>query len=225
MTEATAEQARETKERILNVAERMFAEHGYRAVSLRSITRKAEVNNASIHYHFGSKEELLREIFAQRGADLNAERSRRLFEYKSITTGLPAVEEILDAFLRPSFFVPNGEKGARRFMRLRALVAQEDAPLAKELMRVHFDQVSRSFVEALSKALPGLPIEELHWRFHFLIGALYWTVAAPSRIRDFSRGLCDPSDTSAVLNQLITFLSAGLRAPIVSTRKESVSLP
>jgi AcrR family transcriptional regulator len=222
MTEATAEQARETKERIMNVAERLFAEHGYRAVSLRSITRIAEVNNASIHYHFGSKEELLREIFVQRSAELNAERSRRLAlaASRSTTPGLPSVEEILAAFLHPSFFLPNGEKGARRFMRLRSLIAQEDAPLARELMRVHFDQVSRSFVEALSKALPEVPREEIHWRFHFLIGALYWTVAAPSRLREFSNGLCDPSDTSAALNQLIAFLSAGLRAPAVSPVKE-----
>ena len=63
---------------ILEVAEAMFSESGYRAVSLRSITRRCEANIAAVHYHFGSKEILLDRIFEQRSAAINDERLRLL---------------------------------------------------------------------------------------------------------------------------------------------------
>ena len=49
----------DTKERILDVAERLFADHGYATTSLRDITTEADVNLASVNYHFGSKDALL----------------------------------------------------------------------------------------------------------------------------------------------------------------------
>ena len=53
----------DTRERILDVAERLFMERGYEATSLRMVTGAAEVNLAAVNYHFGSKEGLLREVF------------------------------------------------------------------------------------------------------------------------------------------------------------------
>ena len=50
--------ATDTKEQILNVAERQFAEKGYAGTTLRGVIKEAEVNIAAVHYHFGSKEEL-----------------------------------------------------------------------------------------------------------------------------------------------------------------------
>jgi AcrR family transcriptional regulator len=56
----------DTRERILDVAERLFMENGYEATSMRMITGAAEVNLAAVNYHFGSKEALLREVFRRR---------------------------------------------------------------------------------------------------------------------------------------------------------------
>jgi AcrR family transcriptional regulator len=61
----------DTRERILDVAERLFMENGYEATSMRVITSAAEVNLAAVNYHFGSKEALLREVFRRRLAWLN----------------------------------------------------------------------------------------------------------------------------------------------------------
>jgi len=58
----------------------MFAELGYRSVSLRSITARAGVNIAAIHHHFGSKQELLEEIFDKRCGPMNDERLALLAE-------------------------------------------------------------------------------------------------------------------------------------------------
>jgi AcrR family transcriptional regulator len=47
-----------TKERILDTAEVLFAQKGYRAVSVREITSAARCNLAAVNYHFGKKENL-----------------------------------------------------------------------------------------------------------------------------------------------------------------------
>ena len=51
-----------TKDKILDVAEGLFAEHGFNDTSLRTITGKANVNLASVNYHFGDKKTLVRAV-------------------------------------------------------------------------------------------------------------------------------------------------------------------
>ncbi len=63
-----------TKDRILDAAERLFAEHGFEATSLRMITTEAEVNLAAVNYHFHSKDELIAAVFARRIGPINQKR-------------------------------------------------------------------------------------------------------------------------------------------------------
>ena len=63
-----------TKDRLLDAAERLFADKGYSATSLRDITQKAEVNLAAVNYHFGSKEALLSAALERRFDPVNRKR-------------------------------------------------------------------------------------------------------------------------------------------------------
>jgi AcrR family transcriptional regulator len=53
-----SDRAEKTREALLEVAERRFAEAGYDGVSVRELARSAGCNLAAIQYHFGSKREL-----------------------------------------------------------------------------------------------------------------------------------------------------------------------
>ena len=53
---------RDTRTDILNAAERLFAQKGFDGTAIREITRAANVNVAAIHYHYGSKEQVLRGV-------------------------------------------------------------------------------------------------------------------------------------------------------------------
>ena len=68
----------DTKLTILDTAERLFADHGFGATSLRNIISEAEVNLAAVHYHFGSKEALIKAVLERRIIPLNLERLRLL---------------------------------------------------------------------------------------------------------------------------------------------------
>src|SRR6185436_7582103 len=91
-----------TKQKILSTAERLFAQKGYTATSMRQIISKAGVNLAAIHYHFGSKEELLDELVQRKAVPVNTERLALLEAAKRAANGQPLqVEEILEALFRP----------------------------------------------------------------------------------------------------------------------------
>src|SRR5689334_21829082 len=90
-----------TKNLVFNAAERLFALHGFHNVSVRDITAEAQVNLASVNYHFGSKDALLYEIFRRRTAELNRERARMLHEANDRHGGKPPVRDILEAYFAP----------------------------------------------------------------------------------------------------------------------------
>src|SRR3954447_24324365 len=51
-----------TRDRLLDTAERLFAEHGYQATTMRAVTTEAAANIAAVNYHFGSKQALLEAV-------------------------------------------------------------------------------------------------------------------------------------------------------------------
>lgn len=202
-----------TADRILDVAEEMFAEQGYRAVSVRSITRACDANIAAVHYHFGSKQILLEEIFARRSGAINVARLKLLDDCAEQPGRAPVLEQVLEAYLRPSFAQPSDDEGARRFMRLRSVVAHEQAELSKNLIAKHFNATSQRFIAAIAAATPHLSANDVYWRFHFLLGAHYYTLSNPGRIQALSGGQCDPADLEAALAEMVAFAAAGFRAP------------
>ena len=68
----------QTRTAILAAAERLYADRGFGDVTLRDIVAEANVNLAAVNYHFGSKDELIAELFVTRSLALNRERLREL---------------------------------------------------------------------------------------------------------------------------------------------------
>ncbi len=193
-----------TQERILDTAERMFADEGYAATSVRKITAKAEVNLAAVHYHFRSKEALLEAVILRRAEPANRERLALLnaCELEAVG-GRPSLEGVLRAFLKPSIRTAvDPSLGGAVFMRLVGRLHAEGNVLARVLAS-HFLPVLQRFEAALRRALPELPPEELYWRVHLAIGATTQAL----------RG-AESADPETSLDRLVRFVSAGLRAPL-----------
>jgi AcrR family transcriptional regulator len=91
------------RERILDAAEALFAEHGYDGVTLRRIATAADVDVALANYHFGKKLELFEAVFERRAALLNGARREALHACQASSGKRgPSVEQIIEAFLRPA---------------------------------------------------------------------------------------------------------------------------
>jgi len=84
-----------TRERILKAAERLFAERGYEATSIRTIVAKARVNQAAINYHFAGKDGLYREVLRAAFRALTEHQLAHAQEAQAMSR-----EEALRAFVR-----------------------------------------------------------------------------------------------------------------------------
>lgn len=202
-----------TKERILDAAERLFAERGISGTSLRAVTKSAAVNLAAIHYHFGSKEVLCQSVLARRVGPVNRERMRLLDQIEGAADA-PALEAILAAFLEPVLRLKRdlGESGAV-WSTLIGRFYSEPAELIQPLVRDQFQEVARRFVTALCRALPSLPPEEVFRRFQFCVGVMIHVVSNLHRIELLPEfGTADPDDADGI-ERLCDFLAAGMRAP------------
>ncbi len=205
---------RSTKDRILDASESLFALNGSSGASLRAITRRAKVNLAAVHYHFGSKDRLLEAVLARRLLPLNAERIRRLETYqKEAGREKVRLENIIEAMVGPALRLSRDEnKRGRIFMRLLGRLVLEPDARIQNLLTGQFETVLKKFMPSLTVALPHLSPEDFFWRLHFLVGSMAHTMADSERIRLISGGMCDPDDTEGTVQCLVTFLCGGLRA-------------
>ena len=207
-----ADEEEGTRDRILRTAERLFAERGFNGVSVRELAAAAGVNLALIGYHFGSKEGLLSEVYRRHCEPMIEERLRGL-EAALRLRGRARIAAIIKAFIRPALRQVEVEEGTT-FIRLRAVLSGENSELLEKLVSENFDQSSSAFIAALCESLPHLSRTDVCWRFHFMLGAIYYTAAGPHRIHAFSHGKCDPSDTEAVIRELVPFLTRAFLAPV-----------
>ena len=91
----------QTKTAILTAAEMLWAERSFGEVTMRDIVAAAGVNLAAVNYHFGSKDELLADLFVSRTTVLNRERFAELKAAELEGGGRPSVEAILRALVGP----------------------------------------------------------------------------------------------------------------------------
>ncbi len=87
----------DTKTKILDAAEKLFADKGFDATSLRDITTGADVNLAAANYHFQTKDALIDAVIARRIGPVN---TRRL-EMLDAAGPNPSIEQIIEAFVAP----------------------------------------------------------------------------------------------------------------------------
>jgi len=205
----------DTRAKILDTAERLFGEEGYKVASLRSITAAAGVNLAAIHYHFGSKEDLLDALVMRKAAPVNEERLQRLERLQAAAGSAPvALEDLLDAFLGPAFRTADESP---EFARLMGRLHAEG--IMPAVARKHFGPVAERFMAEMRRVLPFLAEEELAWRLHFTIGTMAHTLSAPPI--DLTGAMVVPRP-SEVVRRMVAFLSGGFRAPVAAREKVEV---
>ncbi len=213
----------DTKQRLLDAAERLFARQGFHATPLRDITTEAGANVAAVNYHFGSKDGMIGAVLARRLDPLNHERRARIEAVRRAARergARPEAADVLRAFVDPMFRLLEQGEGGRDFAVLvgRVMTEPDPGPRAPFLRLV--GPTFRFLYQTLCEALPHLDPGVVFWRVNFALGAvghaLRWagglgrelgsTAAAPP-------GVDLVPDTATLVDQLVAFIAAGLEAP------------
>ncbi|MGN4979466.1 TetR/AcrR family transcriptional regulator [Aeromonas sp. 95A] len=208
----------DTKNRILDAAEVLFAERGFADTSLRLITSEADVNLASVNYHFGSKKELIQAVLdrylSQFMPDLDA-RLRVLMEQEQLTL-LQLFESFVEPLMKLSAVRANGPA---IFMQLLGRGYIDSQGHLRRFITAHYGPILQRITQAISKANPALSPADLFWRLHFTLGTVVFTMASADALRDIA--LADfgqQLDVEGLVRNVIPYLASGVGAPVESTR-------
>jgi AcrR family transcriptional regulator len=145
------ENGRETQERIFNAAERLFAERGIDAVSTRDIIDAAGVNGGSIHYHFGTREQLIVALVERRAGYLGVQRDRYLDELEA--TGEINLRSVVDVLVRPTAELAGDPDGRHH---AGFIVAVTNKRELMPIVRRVFDQYTNRYLAVLATVTPQL---------------------------------------------------------------------
>lgn len=199
-----------TRERILDAAERLLAEKSIHAVSTRMITNEANANSAALHYHFGTKEAVLRAIFERRLGPINAQRLEQLEELTGQTN--PAVEDVLRAFILPTLALGHTE-GERFFKALSSNISMDPNQSIRQISFDFYSEVGERFVLLIERICPHLDREELFWRLGCVFGSMMYIRADNGRLQLVLGEELSFADGQRGIETIVPFLAAGLRAP------------
>ena len=177
----------ETKTKILNAAERLFAERGFSDTSLRLITSRAEVNLASVNYHFGSKKELIQAVLARYLEMFMPQLASTLDELRNSEQAIDQSAVfgcLIDPLLQLNQF---RNHGTTVFLQLLGRGYIESQGHLRWFITTHYGDVMASFNRAVQEANPHLSSEEIFWRLHFTLGTVVFTMASSDALQDIAK--------------------------------------
>jgi AcrR family transcriptional regulator len=203
----------QTRSAILAAAERLYADRGFGDVTLRDIVAAANVNLAAVNYHFGSKDELIAELFVTRSLATNRERLRELKAAEDAGGGRAPIEIIMRALVGPTLRgclgPESGRSTAARFM-IRASI--ESVPPIRRIKNREVDHL-RKFAAAMRRALPDRDEVELFWGLHFALAMAHHTIRDSQRLTKLSDGKCDLDDVDGLIARVVSVAVMALEVP------------
>jgi AcrR family transcriptional regulator len=220
---AATQTGADTRTRLIEVAARHFAEHGYRGASQREIQRELGMNPATVHYYFGSKEALYRGVVDAFVHDVQEERLQRLARLDRELTGRARLLQILYDYFYPHLKLAATEAG-HSYARILARVQSEHEDAATLIFSEIVEPVRREYVKAIHSVFPQATPEQI--RRALMMGVALMAIVASWRA---------PSNTASdgkvhrQAEELSRYAGAGFEAllgkPVASASKARASAP
>lgn len=204
----------ETRQRILDAAELLFAHGGFDGTSIRDIAAEAGVPVALVNFHGGSKQDLYARIVARRADQLSDLRLSALRKLKSRPE--PAsLSAVLHCFVGP--YLERAAKGGPQWLAYARLVAQVSADRKwSDISRRCFDPTARLFIDEIVVFFPGSDRSAVSAGFVFTVSAMLSLATSLWRVDALSdrAGRSDPDAVAGWTGFLVDFAEGGLRRAI-----------
>ncbi|WP_173919271.1 TetR/AcrR family transcriptional regulator [Pseudidiomarina piscicola] len=201
-----------TQDKLLNAAEALFAEQGFEQTSLRQITTAADVNLASVNYHFGSKKALIQAVMARYlevFMPALQTKLQQLGQQESFNT-----RDVFDCFREPLSGLSQVQKhGPTLFLSLLGFAYAEIQGHLRRYTMEHFGEVMALLLETLHQANPQLSPVDMFWRLHFVLGATVFAQVSGPALREIAAAdFGEAVAAEQVIDRLIPFLAGGVDA-------------
>lgn len=194
--------------RLIETAERLFADHGVGAVSLRAVMNEAGTNIAAVHYHFGSKQALLEAILASRLPQIAAARTEIVQELSAAER--VSVRDVAEALVRPAIMVL--ESGGEHWLRLlHRLLGSDHRDLAEA--SVGFHARNAELVDRLMAVSDGVPRPAVDFRLAQAMGITLDVLSDLERTRSLMSSKDEEWSREDVLANLLDVVTAVLAGP------------
>lgn len=200
-----------TRDQLLDAAERLFAEKGLDATSVREITSAAGANVASVNYYFGGKENLYQEVFRRRLAAVREYRLQTLRDALDGAGDSATVETVVRAFvwgfLRP--LIEHSEGWV-----LVELMAREmtNNRLPREVFHQEMIRpMQESFASALRRVEPRLTVLQSVGCFFSVMAQVVQVVHLYRMHGGFPMPGGTTRDVSGIAEHIVRFSAHGVR--------------
>ena len=199
----------DTKELLLETAEKLFIAHGYAGVSIRQLTEQTKTNVASVNYHFGDKNGLFSAFMAKRLSQITEEKLTLLKEL-SEQNPPPELEEILNKYIRSFFDSHYSCLDNDRFMQLIYHEMGPDAVTGDLVATSLIIPINQAFKQAIMQACPELEDKQAS----FCVSSITAQILHFIRSREILRKLRSPDQSQTfvedVINHITQFSMRGL---------------
>jgi AcrR family transcriptional regulator len=203
--------ARDSQEKLILAAERLFAERGIEGVSLREINQAAGQKNASgLQYHFGTKADLLEAVFSHRVAEIEVSRKAMLEKLKRDDC-ITDLRRVVEAMVIPFAEMLDGGKDERCYVRFVAQLYSQPSIRKADLGSAGYRETFRAAQRLLSEKLPTPIVRQ---RLAMIIGHVIHALAdLESRVAKQGR-LMPPARIDLFVSDLLDTVIGALTAPI-----------
>ncbi|GAD79164.1 TetR/AcrR family transcriptional regulator [Vibrio ezurae] len=202
----------QTKQKIIQVAESLFAQKGFKDTSLRTITSQANVNLASVNYHFGDKKTLIRAVLDRYLETFMPELEQELIRIEQNNES--TMDDVFRALKVPLVKLDKEfDRGACRFLLLVGRGYSDVQGHLRWFITTRYGHVLDKFSDAVCRANPNLDKQTLFWRLHFTLGACVFSMASSEALLDIaSSEFSVDTDIEVMVEQIVPFLASGMNA-------------
>lgn len=206
--------AADTSSRIVQAAEKLFAEQGFKETTMRQITTLADVNLAAVNYHFGSKKGLIHSV-AEHSLGPLCDAIEEGLERCNAKSQVPALQDLLHILAVALVRVHHRNDYALAV--LMRLLDQAYRPSQQDLQQFISEKYGKRiavFLHYLRENTRELSEQEFFWRLHFLMGSVIFTLSNMHALVALDQqDEAEAIEVEAILQRMIPVISAGMQAP------------
>ena len=212
-----------TKARLLATAERLFAEYGIEAVTPRQIALAAsQLNSSAIRYHFGTKDDLIHALLANRICEVNQTR-RQMFDQIVESGGSGDLRALLGAVVVPLAKRIERRPSGAYYVRFLAHLFADRRRRDKWIEQGEDGRLLRDICDAMRKLVPDLPDYLWAERLRAVLGGMIHGFAARERLRALGDPAWREMSAATFLENLIDTGLAVMTAPASRATLASIS--